>query len=634
MKGSPGMANPQNNEQEVLLSFAERVDRNDPGALNNLGVLYFRKRMYLQAIEQFKEALKIDPKFDLARDNLLYLYRETGLEDPDVKRWQAEVEANPADTDAQFRLGVSYQNMGRFKEAEKIFRPIVESNEDNILARIRLGNVLKSLGNYQEALSHYLHAEEQMAKHAVYHTDLGEIYYNLGRTEEAIKSLNTAIKLDGEYWRSHFLLSFAYGDEGRLQEALDESRISSTLNPSFQNTEANLTLVEYGIEEEAQLDDSDKDQASATEHPSFTIGNAYRERGYFTEAINEFTKAAKEMENKDRPYLEIARIYLLQGDLEQARASLTEVLNINPDCAEAFKLMGCYHHQRGNLYKAAAHYLQAFRLSSADPDVMNNLGVVLYQVGLVEEAEKLIKKGLNLNLYHRELNYNLLNCMILKDEYLMAESLIQRLAAYSEKSPLYYEKRALLNYKMNRITQAHADVEKAVNLDGSHHDAIYLKGLICLREENYRGAVDAVLKASNVSKDYTGLNFMLSTTTSKNTPQTTVENIPLKDPSTELIELLEAGVARRYDLIREALTKATNCSVKNAAEASSSPAAHQTKASDAAADRKPGGNAEPTGKGQPKAASKKVKAEEPDDETFESLEEIKLDLELMKEESE
>jgi tetratricopeptide (TPR) repeat protein len=602
------MANPQDKEKEVLLSFAERVDRNDPGALNNLGVLYFRKKMHLQAIQQFKEALKIDPKFDLARDNLLFLFRETGMVDPDVERWQAEVDADASNTDAQLRLGVSYQNMGRFKEAEQVFRPIVESNEDHVLARMRLGNVLKSLGSYQEALSHYLHAEEQMAKHAVYHTDLGEIYYNLGRTEDAIESLNTAIKLDGEYWRSHFLLSFAYGDEGRLQEALDESRISSTLNPSFQNTEANLTLVEYGIEKEPQLDDSDNDPASATECPSFMIGNAYRERGYLTEAINEFMKAAEEMPDKDRPHLEIARIYLLQGDLEQARASLAEVLNINPECAEAFKLMGCYHHQCGDVYDAAVNYLQALRLSSTNPDVMNNLGVVLYQVGLIEEAEKLIKKGLNLNLYHRELNYNLLNCMILKNEYLMAESLMQRLAAYSEKLPLYYERRALLNYKMNRVTQAHEDIEKAINLDANHHDAIYLKGLICLREENYRGAIDAVITASKLSKDYTGLNFMLSMTEGKSISQTTVENIPL-DPSAELIELLEAGIARRFDLIRETLTKAT-------------------------AVQEPAKVENPAEKIEPENVSKKVEDDELDGEAFDSLEEITFDLEFIKEESE
>ena len=62
-------------EREILLSFASRVDRNNPGALNNLGVLYQKKGMHGEAISQFKKAIAIDPKFELARNNLWYVYR-------------------------------------------------------------------------------------------------------------------------------------------------------------------------------------------------------------------------------------------------------------------------------------------------------------------------------------------------------------------------------------------------------------------------------------------------------------------------------------------------------------------------------------------------------------------------------
>ncbi|MDD3643472.1 MAG: tetratricopeptide repeat protein, partial [Candidatus Krumholzibacteria bacterium] len=108
------------NERDVLLSFAARVDRNDPGALNNLGVLYYRKGVYDEAIKQFKEALKIDPRFELARENLQYLFAETKIEDPDVSRWRQEVEKDSGNDEALLRLGISYQNMGRLEEASDI----------------------------------------------------------------------------------------------------------------------------------------------------------------------------------------------------------------------------------------------------------------------------------------------------------------------------------------------------------------------------------------------------------------------------------------------------------------------------------------------------------------------------------
>ena len=62
------MSTSTKNEHDVLRGFAERVDRSDPGALNNLGVLYFRKGLNDEAIKQFKAALGVDPKFAHERE--------------------------------------------------------------------------------------------------------------------------------------------------------------------------------------------------------------------------------------------------------------------------------------------------------------------------------------------------------------------------------------------------------------------------------------------------------------------------------------------------------------------------------------------------------------------------------------
>jgi tetratricopeptide (TPR) repeat protein len=203
------MLKPKNNERNILLSFASRVDRNDPGALNNLGVLYFRKGMYEEAIAQFKEALKIDPKFDLARENLQYLFAETRMEDPDVSHWRTEVDKDPANVEAILHLGVSYKNMGRIEEASEALERAVKLDPRNFVAILHLGSVYKAGGLFTEALEQYLAVKDEAGNSAVYSTDLGEIYYNLGKTDEAIQELRAAIKHDSGYWRSHFLLSFA-----------------------------------------------------------------------------------------------------------------------------------------------------------------------------------------------------------------------------------------------------------------------------------------------------------------------------------------------------------------------------------------------------------------------------------------
>jgi tetratricopeptide (TPR) repeat protein len=536
-------------ERDVLLGFADRVDRNDPGALNNLGVLYYRKGVYDEAIKQFKEALKIDPRFELARENLLYLFSETKIEDPDVSRWKKEVEEDPANVEALLRLGVSYQNMGWLDEAAETLGQVVEQNPEHYMARIHFGSVLKAQGLYQQALEHFLSAADNVSKSAVFHTDLGEIYYNLGRTDEAILELRTAIKIDADYWRSHFLLSFAFGDIGHYQDALEESRVASKLNPSFQNTEANLALSD---------DDSDGMRSQGKDIPSlestnFTLGTAYRQRGYLPEALKEFRKALQDMQEKDRVYIEMAKVHIAEKDATEALAFLLKALEDNPTNPSAYLLCGTIYHEAGEFRKAAICYLQAFRLNTADPDTMNNLGTLLYQTGLVEEAERMFKKGLNINIYNLELNYNYLTSILFREEYPMAENLLQRLEAFTGKSAILYEKRALLHYKLNRMTLALFDIESALACDKHHADAHYLKGLIALREDNFKGAIHSIVEAAAIYPEYTGMHFLISHGEQVTADSVRVDSKLGDEPDDELIELLQAGASRRFDKIRESL---------------------------------------------------------------------------------
>jgi tetratricopeptide (TPR) repeat protein len=606
----------KDDERKVLLSFASRVERSDPGALNNLGVLYFRKGMYEEAMEQFKEALKVDPKFDLARENLRYLFAETGLDDSEVRRWRDEVKRDPENFEAMLRLGVSYQNMGRFREAADMLGAVVEKNPENTMARFHLATTLKAQGLYQQALEHHQYISGHFAKSAVFHTDLGEVYYNLGRTDEAIAELHSAIKLDADYWRSHFLLSFAYGDNGQLQEALEESRVASRLNPSFQNTEANLTLSSRGSSGavDAAFAAAGKEVASL-ESTSFTLGRAYRERGFVKEALKEFQKALQDMSDTDRVHIEMGKIHIAEGDLDAAAEAFLRTLETNPENADAYRFLGCVYHMQGEFHEAAICYLQAFRLNSADADTMNNLGVLLYQVGLKEDAERMFKKGLNLKIYHFELNYNFLNCHLLKEEYMMAENLIQRFEAFMGKSPLLYEKHAILNYKLNRLTLALFDIESALSLDKNQSDALYLKALIYLREEDFQAAISAVLDAAKIFPRYTGLAFFLAMDQQQRMSSAKVNAQVAFEPDDDLLGLLQCGLGRRFDKIKDYLVSFVEKGIKKFNEKKTSGAPGQAAATAPSA-------AEASAEGLAKPARRSI----PQDDSTESLLEALSDI--------
>ena len=51
-------------DREVLRGFAHRIDSSDAGAHNNLGVLYYTKGLYAEAVDALTKALEIQRQRD------------------------------------------------------------------------------------------------------------------------------------------------------------------------------------------------------------------------------------------------------------------------------------------------------------------------------------------------------------------------------------------------------------------------------------------------------------------------------------------------------------------------------------------------------------------------------------------
>jgi tetratricopeptide (TPR) repeat protein len=62
----------------ILRSLADRIDPEDAGAHNNLGVVFFQKGLVEDAIEAFERALELDPRLEVARRNAEVAFLESG----------------------------------------------------------------------------------------------------------------------------------------------------------------------------------------------------------------------------------------------------------------------------------------------------------------------------------------------------------------------------------------------------------------------------------------------------------------------------------------------------------------------------------------------------------------------------
>src|SRR5215207_2326560 len=104
-------------DREVLRSFARRIDATDPGAHNNLGVLYYNKGLYEEAVAAFMRALELDPRMHVAQRNLEIAYLHSGHAHQRIAELREHLRLNPSARAERWELGRSYALLGHHRDA-------------------------------------------------------------------------------------------------------------------------------------------------------------------------------------------------------------------------------------------------------------------------------------------------------------------------------------------------------------------------------------------------------------------------------------------------------------------------------------------------------------------------------------
>ena len=134
-------------EQKVLSSFAERIPQDDPGAHNNLAIVYYNKGLYQEAIEELEKALDLKPNFVLARNNLNIILRKTGKLEERIERLSKEMESDPSDETKILDLADLYVKLKKYSHGIIYYKKILDANPNSYEAHIGFSNTLKCLGN-------------------------------------------------------------------------------------------------------------------------------------------------------------------------------------------------------------------------------------------------------------------------------------------------------------------------------------------------------------------------------------------------------------------------------------------------------------------------------------------------------
>lgn len=139
----------------------------------NIGNILVKNKNYSEAIDEFKEAIRIDPNF----------------------------------YGAYINLSKAFESEEQFNEAIETYKKAIEVRPEHYKSYFNLGNLLNRLEMYESAIDAYKMAIEYRPDYPKLYNNIGTTYQMLNMFEEAKENYTTAITLNNEYADAYLNLS-------------------------------------------------------------------------------------------------------------------------------------------------------------------------------------------------------------------------------------------------------------------------------------------------------------------------------------------------------------------------------------------------------------------------------------------
>jgi tetratricopeptide (TPR) repeat protein len=180
-----------------------------PQAYNNRGNAYLMSGRYQQALEDYNNAIRLDP-------NIAKVYNNRGL---------------------------TNMYLGRYEQALEDFNNSINLNNQESRTYYNRGEVFKTLNNYQRALEDYAKSIKLNPLDKNVYNNRGNVYLKLSSYQRAISDFNAAIEIDPKDDKVYFNRAIAYENLSKYEKALSNFKMSAQLG----NKQAQDYLNEKGV---------------------------------------------------------------------------------------------------------------------------------------------------------------------------------------------------------------------------------------------------------------------------------------------------------------------------------------------------------------------------------------------------
>lgn len=347
--------------------------------LQGMGFLqnYERSENISNAIDEFQQALKIDPNYARAFAGLGQAYWQQYLLTQDAK----------------------WTEMSR-----QACRKAIQLNQDLAAAMSCLGTVANGMGNYQEAAGHFQKALAADPTSDRAYLGLASAYEKLGRTSEAEQTYQKAIQLRPQYWAGYTWMGIFYFRQGRYDDARRMFHQVIALVPdSFVGYyDLGGIYVQQGNFADAIAPLQRSIAIRPTDAAYTNLGTAYFFLHQYDQAVRNFRESVKLLPNSYIGWRNLGDgYYWAPGQRDQAASAYRKAidlsqaaLKVNPHDAYAYEIMAVSQAMAGEKAAALASLKSAQLYAPQDPEISYAAALIDTHLGDLQQAMKWLKQAL------------------------------------------------------------------------------------------------------------------------------------------------------------------------------------------------------------------------------------------------
>ena len=363
---------------------AVELDKKNYMIFNAIGYIYWRKKEYFNAINNFKKAIEIKPNF-LSWKNILVNYINLGED-----YWNKAIDAGlqaikiaPEDDNTYYLLGRVYHSQNNLGKALDAYQNAITLNPENSRAWAQIGSIYQEMQKFEKSIECFKRSIGIDPNNELPWLKLARLYYNNAEFNSSIDAYKKSLRINPKNPITHFYLGMSYKNEF-LKLEID----------NFSNHQKMIIFKEFFRATTLYKQRLKRDHKNA--EILGRLGILYRELGKFDKAIHYHQRAIKSSKNGNF-YLCLAKTYFEMGDFNNALEIYKNRLRINPQSLRALENVGKVYFSLNNFDKAIKYFTKYLKLNQSNSEILKLLGDTYFNVDEHSIAIKYYKKASETN---------------------------------------------------------------------------------------------------------------------------------------------------------------------------------------------------------------------------------------------